>query len=63
MVTPQKKAKQRHSGNSKSIGKKSTKKRSSKSFDNLKKFYGRNSPKDMYYEQEFQKDGLRYKDR
>lgn len=62
-MTPQKKIKQRLAGNSKSIGKKSTKKRSSKSYDNLKKFYGRNSPKDMYYDQEIHKDGLRYKDR
>lgn len=45
IYTPEKNVKQRQLGNSKSVGKKSTKKRSSKSYDNLKKYYDRNSPK------------------
>lgn len=46
ILTPEKAHKDWHVDNSKSVGKKSTKKRSAKSFDNLKKFFGKSPPKE-----------------
>lgn len=45
ICTPEKMRKNKDLDNSKSVGRKSTKKRGSKSFENLKTFYRRSSPR------------------